>query len=305
MEAKQKELMFLKESMVANKIPVQEIDVRLAEIARVLSGAAAPPPPALTPLECLNERSVTEKAAEAHRDAMEKKCNLLRSRLEVAQENATAAELALQNAIASLSDAVVAREAAAAACVATAPVAPAMPAQETCRETLRCAVDARFVQEVNALSSPGAEESIQLEMQAYADLWGCTKETLPMARYMAERAAAMRKEVTGGAPMKPADTTTSVAQVPPARPAAAPTEGSAEGESRIQPRVSTKEGDRLPAQAHASPSQEAKTTCAEVRRASLRKDAIESARALEDFELQEKEDAEDLTRLQEATDKAA
>ena len=61
----------------------------------------------------------------------------------------------------------------------------------------------------------------------------------------------------------------------------------------------------MPAQAHASPSQEAKTTCAEVRRASLRKDAIESARALEAFELQEKEDAEDLTRLQEATDKAA
>ena len=139
--------------------------------------------------------------------------------------------------ILSLCDAVVAREAAAAACVATAPGAPAMPAQEACRETLRCAVDARFVQAVNALSSPGAEESIQLEMQAYADLWGCTKETLPMPTDMAERAAAMRKEVTGGAPMKPADTITSVAQVPPARPAAAPTEGSAEGDSSIQPRV--------------------------------------------------------------------
>ena len=102
-----------------------------------------------------------------------------------------------------------------------------------------------------------------------------------------------------------ADTTMSVAQVPPARPAAAPTEGSAEGESRIQPRVSTKEGDRLPAQAHASPSQEAKTTCAEVRRASLRQDALESNRALEAFERQEKEDAEDLARLQEATGKTA
>ena len=42
-----------------------------------------------------------------------------------------------------------------------------------------------------------------------------------------------------------------------------------------------------------------------MRRASLRKDAFESARALEAFELQEEKAAADQTRLQEATDKAA
>ena len=48
LEGKQKELRLLKESMAANKLPVQEIDARLAEIARSLSGAAAPPPLAQT-----------------------------------------------------------------------------------------------------------------------------------------------------------------------------------------------------------------------------------------------------------------
>ena len=177
--------------------------------------------------------------------------------------------------------------------------APAVPAHATLIESLHHAIE-------TSLGTCEVEDRIKLEMRAYAE-----GHLVGMLSHMATMASGTASMRPAGMPLPAqptpttADTTTSVAQVPPARPAAAPTEGSAEGDSRIQPRVSTKEGDRLPAQAHASPSHEAKTTCAEVRRASLRKDAIESARALEAFELQEKEDAEDLTRLQEATDKAA
>ena len=133
--------------MAANKLPVQEIDARLAEIARSLSGAAAPPPPAQTPIEYLNERSAHEMAAEAHRDAMEKKCINFRSRLEAAQANARAGELALKNAVASLSEAVMARDTAAAACAAPA-------AQATLLETLRNSVEA-------SLGTCGAEDMIK------------------------------------------------------------------------------------------------------------------------------------------------
>ena len=99
-----------------NNVGVMEaIDASLAEVVRQLSGAAAPPSPAMTPLEFLNQRIAEEEAAEAHRVAMAKKCTHFRSRLEVAQENAAAAELALRNAAAVLSEASVARGVAGAA----------------------------------------------------------------------------------------------------------------------------------------------------------------------------------------------
>ena len=83
--------------------------------------------------------------------------------------------------------------------------APAVPAQAAVLETVRCTVDASFAQEVETLNSPGAEEDIQLEMKAYEERWGCTRANFPMARYLAERTAAMRKVVTGVAPVKPED----------------------------------------------------------------------------------------------------
>ena len=142
---------------------------------------------------------------------------------------------------------------------AVARAAPAVPAQAAVLETVRCTVDASFAQEVETLNSPGAEEDIQLEMKAYEERWGCTRANFPMARYLAERTAAMRKVVTGVAPVKPEDgslpaepiptmaaTATNVAKAPPARPTAAPTAGGAGGESLLPKRGSPKEGTRLP-----------------------------------------------------------
>ena len=82
--------------------------------------------------------------------------------------------------------------------------------------------------------------------------------------------------------------------------------GNAVGDARIQPRVSPKEGDRLPAQALASPSQGVKAAHAETQRVEKREAAYAAARAQEakDAAAFEEEQAA-AARLQEATDIAA
>ena len=75
--------------------------------------------------------------------------------------------------------------------------------------------------------------------------------------------------------------TASVPQAPPVMPAGAATVGNAVGDARIQPRVSPKEGDRLPAQALASPAQVAKAGHAEAQRSETREAGLAAARLLE------------------------
>ena len=66
-------------------------------------------------------------------------------------------------------------------------------------------------------------------MKAYEERWGCTRANFPMARYLAERTAAMRKVVTGVAPVKPEDGSLPAEPIP-----------------TIPKRGSPKEGTRLP-----------------------------------------------------------
>ena len=82
--------------------------------------------------------------------------------------------------------------------------------------------------------------------------------------------------------------------------------GNAVGDARIQQRVSPKEGDRLPAQALASPSQGLKAAHAETQRLVTREASYAAARAQEavDPAAFEEEQAA-AARLQEATDIAA
>ena len=117
-------------------------------------------------------------------------------------------------------------------------------------------------------------------MNAHAAEWGCTTtEGFPMAKYLAARNAKLRvmvTSITSEAPMDgpplvgqtptTAATAACVAKAPLARPAVAHTESGASGESLLPKRDTPKDGTRLPAQARASPTQEAREACGRLQR---------------------------------------
>ena len=204
-------------------------------------------------------------------------------------------------------------------------------------------MDAAVARNLEALSTSDAEARVRQILATCGQNWGCTSEAeFPYAKFMrtvlaglcapavaqapvdgppptdlaptahmstVASGAASMKPAGGPLPAEPSPLTAATAPctttAPVVRAAAAPTVGGAEGDSRLQPRVTTKDGDRLPAQALASPTQELKTSSAEVRSAAFRGSILEATRALETFELEEEKAAVDQARLQEATDKAA
>ena len=233
------------------------------------------PPPQPDLLEQLAEATAAEAAAVEYENALLSKGCELQVKLEEAQADVAALTVAYRKAQQQSTEAAI--KMAAVRCAvgaqgtttgpAATPVAPAAPAQATFMAT----VDATLARELEALNSQGAEERIRLEMKTFAARVGCTMDDFPMTRYLTERAVEMRLAVTGVTSVKPEDRplpaepfppmavmAASVAKAPLARPAVAPSESGASGESLLPKRDPLKEGTRLPAQVRVSPTQEAR-----------------------------------------------
>ena len=178
--------------------------------------------------------------------------------------------------------------------------APAVPAHATLFEVFQHAIEAQ-------LSACEVEDKVKLEMRELAQ-----RDLVVLLSRMATMANAAASTRPVGAPSQAQprpgamSDTASVLQAPPVMPAGAATVGNAVGDARIQPRVSPKEGDRLPAQALASLSQGVKAAHAETQRLEKREAVYAAARAQEamDAAVFEEEQAA-AARLQEATGIAA